>query len=261
MTPAMQSKAVYAFLFAHPDDDAFISGTMRTLVQNGAKVHGVWLTSGDRFGKASARENELFRAVKHVGLEPAQVHLLRLPDLGLVREMDRAADTVTRLLHDVQPEIVFCNAFEGGHPDHDAVNFLTYEGCLRSNVQARLYEFPLYSGAGRRVHFRWLINSFPKDDSAVLRTNLSESAYRCRIRVLQSYPSQWMFMFPLRLASSRSRMRTIGEPYRSCPPERDHTIPPHPGQLNYERWFNSFMKIGFNDFRASVIRTRQTRPA
>jgi hypothetical protein len=47
-----------------------------------------------------------------------------------------------------------------------------------------------------------------------------------------------------------------GEPYRPCPQERDHTMRPHHGDLNYERWFNSFMKIKFDDYAGAVSHTR-----
>jgi LmbE family N-acetylglucosaminyl deacetylase len=248
--------ATYVFLFAHPDDDAFISGTMRFLIEQGARVHGVWLTSGDYFGKGDIRERELSRAASVLGLRNSHVHLLRFPDLGLAGLLDQASDAVSELLARIRPDKIFATAYEGGHPDHDSVNFLAYEGRLRAGLQSELYEFPLYSAAGKVYHFRWLINSFPAGDTTVLHMPLPDSAIRCRLRVLRAYPSQWVFMVPLRLATSRSRLRRIGEQFRPCPVDRDHTVRPHSGKLSYERWINSFMKVGFAEFRTAVIHAR-----
>jgi hypothetical protein len=66
-------------------------------------------------------------------------------------------------------------------------------------------------------------------------------------------------MVPARLASTRSKMIYKGEPYRTCPADRDHSVPPHRGRLNYERWFNAFMKITFEDYARAVSDVRSAR--
>ncbi len=252
---------IYLFLFAHPDDDTFIAGTMRTLIGRGAEVHAAWLTSGDFLGQGERRERELFEAAKMLGLVPERIHLLRLPDLGLVSRLSDATRLVSDLYGSLKPDRVFADAFEGGHPDHDAVNFLAYEARLRSGVRAELFEFPLYNGTGPFLHWRWRINRFPPGEPAVLHTRLNEDAIACKHGMMRIYArSQWMFMIPARLASSRHRLSTEGEPYRPCPPDRDHSAPPHPGQLNYERWFNRFMKITRQDFREAVVDATGKRP-
>ncbi len=88
---------------------------------------------------------------------------------------------------------------------------------------------------------------------------LPEEAVKARQRITWAYSSQWLYMIPARLASSRARLTRIGEPHRLCPRDRDHTVRPHPGTLNYERWFSSFMKIGFSNFRAAVNKARQMK--
>ena len=250
----------YLFLFAHPDDDALICGTMKMLLDRGAEVHAAWLTSGDFFGQGDKRESELDRATSHLGLAQSRVHLLRFPDLGLVPELERAAEAVTDLMDRVRPQVVLANAFEGGHPDHDSVNFLAYEARARKNIDSELLEFPVYNGTGPVRHWRWRINRFPPGGPEVLYTPLDESAVECKYKIMKAYSSQWMYMVPARLASPRSRLLRQGEPYRRCPDDRDHTARPHPGTLNYERWFNYFIKISFEDFKEAVKRTRIIPP-
>lgn len=258
MTFSSQDK--YLCLFGHPDDDVFIAGTMKFLLDNGAELHAAWLTSGDYFGLGARREKELTRATAILGLDKSRVHRLRFPDLGVLARLDEAADDVAELMDRVKPSIVVADAFEGGHPDHDSANFLAYEGSYRANISAKIIEFPLYNGAGHWYHWWWKINSFPPGGPPVQYSRLNDAAVTCKHRIIRSYSSQWMYMAPARLWSPRSRMIHLGEPYRICPPDRDHTVPPHAGRLSYERWFNSFMKTKFSQFRDQVLSVRQ-RPS
>ncbi len=250
--------ARYLFLFAHPDDEVLISGTMKLLVEAGAEVYAAWTTSGDKFVKREIRESELQQSMDILGLDESRIHLLRYSDLGMVAMLEEAAESATSLLSDIKPDIIFANAYEGGHPDHDAVNFLAYESSARLGVTPDLFEFPLYNGTGTFFRWKWRINHFPPGGPAVLHNPLSDDAIRCKYEMMKAYSTQKLYMVPARLACPRARLEREGEPYRPCPMDRDHTAPPHPGRLNYERWFNSFMKISFSDFGAAVLRTRRT---
>ncbi len=252
----LDTNASYLFLFAHPDDDTFICGTMKMLLREGARVHAAWLTSGDYFGQGELRESELAKATAILGLRDSSVHLLRQPDLGLVPGMQQAAESLSKLLGLLRPDYLFVTAFEGGHPDHDSANFLAYECCARAGIQPRIFEFPLYNGSGLIRHWRWRINGFPADGPEVFHEPLNDEAIDCKYRMMRTYSSQWMYMVPARLACRRSFLKEYGEPFRACPPERDHTIPPHSGLLNYERWFNFFIKIRFADYADAVRKTR-----
>jgi LmbE family N-acetylglucosaminyl deacetylase len=247
----------YLCLFAHPDDDVFIAGTMKLLVDQGAELDAAWLTSGDYFGLGNRREKELSKAMAILGLDASRVHRMRFPDLGLLARLDEAADDVADLMDQLQPTIIVADAFEGGHPDHDCVNFLAFEGAYRAGINSKIVEFPLYNGNGHFYHLGWRINSFPDGGPPAQYTRLNDAAVTCKLRMIRSYPSQWMYMVPTRLATWRSRLKRLGEPYRICPTDRDHTLPPHSGRLSYERWFNSFMKIKFPHFRNEVMRVRQ----
>lgn len=248
----------YLFLFAHPDDDVFISGTMRTLLDRGAHVFGAWATSGGLLGGSTSRETELARAMRILELPQSRMHLLRFPDLGLVRNMSSACDRVAELLQHISPDTVFVTAFEGGHPDHDSLNFIAYEARRRAGLSPGLFEYPLYNGSGSFLHWRWRINRFPPGGPAPQATILNDDAISRKHRMMMTYSSQWLYMIPARLASSATRLRTRGEPYRRCPDERDHAVPPHGGKLNYERWFNAFMRIRFIDFREAMLSVRES---
>ncbi|MGC8658836.1 MAG: PIG-L deacetylase family protein [Desulfomonilaceae bacterium] len=246
----------FMFIFAHPDDDVFISGLMKMLITKGVEVAGVWLTSGGYLGGQDRRENELTRAMDTLGLPPSSRRLFRLPDLGLIRSMDKGISMLTEVLRDFRPQNIFVTAFEGGHPDHDAANFIVYESRFRSKTGHQLFEFPLYNGSGPIWTWRWRINSFPAGGEPTVFQKLSDPEIDCKHKIMKLYSSQWMYMIPARFASSRQKLRKRGEPFRRCPDDRDHTVRPHSGRLNYERWFNSFMNIKFKDYADNVNKNR-----
>jgi LmbE family N-acetylglucosaminyl deacetylase len=240
------------FMFAHPDDDTLIAGTMRMLIRAGKEVHGIWTACDRLYGRLGNRLKELKTATGLLGLPPERVHVLKFRDLGILRQLDEAADAIAGLLSSIRPDSVTANAFEGGHPDHDVVNFLAYEAVYRAGISPRLFEFPLYNGAGPFLHWRWQINRFPDKAGNILHVPLDSDALKRKYEMMQAYWSQWMYMLPARLACPPVEMTQRGEPYRACPPDRDHTSPPHAGPLNYERWFCRWMGIRFEDYRQAV---------
>lgn len=248
----------FVFLFAHPDDDAFTAGLMRILLEREVRPDCLWATSGGYLGGDRVRETELARAMNILGMPQSSVHLLKFPDLGLTAMMNQAAETLAEYFRQLRPEVVVVNAFEGGHPDHDSVNFLAYEASHRAGLRPVIIEFPLYNGAGPARHWWWKINGFPEGEPS-FSIPLPDRIIDMKYKIMQTYSSQWMYMTPARLASPREKLKSIGEPYRRCPENRDHTLPPHPGGLNYERWFNFFMRIGFSDFRNAVTETVNSR--
>ncbi|MFH0959371.1 MAG: PIG-L deacetylase family protein [Pseudomonadota bacterium] len=244
------------FVFAHPDDDVFITGTMKKYILSGLGIRAVWLTSGGYFGGQKRREQELTRAASELGLLSQDYDLLRFPDLGLMNSMNNAALELSAILCDFKPDKIFVTAFEGGHPDHDAANFIVHDASIRSELKCDIFEFPLYNGAGSLLTWRWRINSFPPGGPSPLFQPLQETEINCKYKSMKIYSSQWMYMVPARLTRSRNFLTRHGEPYRLCPSDRDHCIPPHKGRLNYERWFNSFMRVKFTDFARAVKKAR-----
>ena len=206
-------------------------------------------------GGSLKREKELFAAAEILGLKGSSITLLRLPDLGLINNLKQAVELLAPICEAVKPEKVYVTAFEGGHPDHDCANFLVYETRKSTGMIYDIFEFPLYNGSGSLLTWRWKINSFPNDDGSLVELPLTSIEISVKRRIMQTYSSQWMYMVPARLATSEKKMLKTGEPQRLCPNQRDHTVRPHLGKLNYERWFNMFMRINFSDFRKAVEKT------
>lgn len=225
----------------------FVAGTMHTLLKQGREVHGVWVTSGDARGAAHTRETELKSAMQIVGLE--QIHLLKLRNGGLLDILDRAVDLVAGKIDLIRPDCITATAYEGGHIDHDAVNLITIRAAQRSAVDARLFEFPLYNRNGPFYTFWWNINRFPNDSGDTQYVRLTRNALKVKHRAMWAYASQLRDMIPFRLTLGRRRLMSLGEPYRPIAGDRDFSLAPHSGRLNYERSLNSSHNFRFSDFQ------------
>jgi LmbE family N-acetylglucosaminyl deacetylase len=185
-----------------------------------------------------------------VGVE--SVHLLRLPNRGLLSILDPAADLVAQVLDRTTPDCVVTTAYEGGHIDHDAVNFIAVKALERCGSAALLFEFPLYNRNGPFYHWWWKINRFPADCEDIRYVRLPEDAIRRKHLAMRAYATQRQDMIPFRLVLTKKHLLSQGEPYRPCPVNRDFTVPPHEGRLNYEGWLNYPKTFTFSDFRNAV---------
>jgi len=221
------------FVLAHHDDEVFCAGHLLRAMSTGRRLRILWATAG--------------------GLAPGAVRDLRLPDQGALCHIERIAYAAEALLDtaiahgDGEVPAVYVPAYEGGHPDHDAVNLAV--AVLRSRrpeLVAR--EFPLYrrGSAGLSVQApQPAAGTSPKpfdvlplgDDALALRRCLA------RANASQLLPS----LLPL-LALAWAAGRGRAEPSRPLP-AHDYTRPPHSRALLYEL----YTRRRFGEFRAAGI--------
>jgi LmbE family N-acetylglucosaminyl deacetylase len=127
---------------------------------------------------------------------------------------------VTRTL---QPALVLTSAYEGGHPDHDAVAFAVSVVAQRTNSFEH-WDFPLYhSGAnGQMVTGRFISEESGSEE--VLTLSGEERDLKRRLLVCFKTQAEILSNFTLERECFR----------RS--PAYDFSEPPHAGPLLYERW-------------------------
>lgn len=133
-TPAVTQRVLA--LFAHPDDEISVGGTLARAAAEGAAVTLVCATRGEaatiysppEYGAtaenlAHVRTGELECSCAALGIQ--DLRWLDWPD-GRVAEIDRdaAVGEVVALLRAVQPQIVITHPADGGygHPDHIAIH-------------------------------------------------------------------------------------------------------------------------------------------
>ncbi|HUK76334.1 MAG TPA: PIG-L family deacetylase, partial [Thermoleophilia bacterium] len=197
----------------------------------GARVTLLWATAG---GLAPARRRiaEGARALAALGLPAAAGVDLALPDQHAVEHVATIAGEARRLLEPAAPAeaVVYVPAYEGGHPDHDAVNLAAALAAASFGVGelgtaalgakgpgVSVVEFPLY----RRGPFGLTAQSplappgTPPDRFTVLPLSDRDLAGRrdlARANASQLVPS----LLPL-LALARWAGRGRAEPARPLP--------------------------------------------
>ena len=135
------------FIYAHPDDESFVSGTPLTLAAAGHTTALLTLTRGDAglwLGKAQGswsrpelaaeRAKEWAAAVECIGYRWSR--LLRYPDGGL---RDAPAEVITAdvvaAIREVRPDIVCTFGPEGAgseHDDHRSASYFAARGFARA---------------------------------------------------------------------------------------------------------------------------------
>lgn len=119
-------------VFAHPDDETWISGTLSKLADRGLTVTPVYVTSGDGgsdysgadlTGQALAkiRETEAIKATNALSL--ANPIFLRYPDGKIDHYRSEISDQLTNIINKLQPIAIITFGKDGvtGHIDHISV--------------------------------------------------------------------------------------------------------------------------------------------
>ena len=249
---------VTLFLLAHHDDEVFCAGRLRRALADGESVRLLWATAG---GLAPARRRiaEGARVLTLLGLPTDAGRDLQLRDQHAVEHIPVIAREAARLLDqrgddesaddstvrapaagvtvhapsaDNEVTTVHVPAYEGGHPDHDAVN-LAAALAAAARPGLRVVEFPLYRRGRLGLAVQSPVPATPSsaDRFAVLALDDEDLAFRrelARANASQLAPS----LLPL-LALARWAGRGRAEPARPLP-AHDYARPPHPGRLLYE---------------------------
>ena len=152
----------------HPDDCVIIGAgqAMRT-VETGGSVRILYATTGSRKSEVATRatrRREALEAWAHLDLgEGDLVFLEHEGESGLLEPADMAA-AVAEIRDEIQafqPDRVVMPLYEGGHAQHDAVNWITARALADSGVDADLYEAAEYN-------FYWSWHTTPEKMLALL---------------------------------------------------------------------------------------------
>jgi LmbE family N-acetylglucosaminyl deacetylase len=220
-------------------------------------VEAAWLTSGGFDGQEDQRELETFSAMDVLGLKREQCHFLRLPDGHLAGHLQEAIEKVAALIVRFKPGVIWVTAFEGGHADHDAANFIAYSAARLADTLPipSIYEFPCYSPAGTPITRGLLLNSFPPASVEVCFYPIDDNGLRLKTRMLQAYSTQ-REVFKMLGYPDEQQLRREGEVFRKVPENRNYSCPPVQGLESYAHWFNSRSCDRFSELAAAMSRVR-----
>jgi N-acetylglucosamine malate deacetylase 2 len=236
-----------AIIAAHPDDETIGASALvaahETLVihvTDGAPRAARWWPAGviDRDGYAHDRACEVERALALAG---ANRVALGVTDQEAAYALPELVRVIAGVLARRAVDLVVTHAYEGGHPDHDAVAFAVARAALLVSPAPPVIEMAVYHGApghgapghgapghgapGHGAPGALVAGHFIDDRGSFCRA-LTPAELALRRAMLACFTSQRATLAPF--------IPLVHERYRRAP-VYDFSRPPHAGPLLYER--------------------------
>jgi len=223
---------------AHPDDEAIGAGAVMRGIPDVTVVH---VTDGapndegyaqrrgfeSREAYAKARRDEVVAALDIIGIPEARVRGLGYVDGEASWHLVDLCHKVADVFEELQPEVVLTHPYEGGHSDHDSTAFAVHlaAGILRRDGQPApvVLEMTSYHNHdGKRRLYEFL----PHEGTLAMKTvALSDEAREVKQQMFDAFISQAELLRTIPVEVERFRQA----------PRYLFTVPPHEGQLDYER--------------------------
>jgi LmbE family N-acetylglucosaminyl deacetylase len=222
-----------AIVTAHPDDETLAFGVVMRRLEG---VRVVLATDGSPrdmltqrvLGFESveayrdARHAELTSALALAGVPASALTRLEFPDKEAARNLGAFATALCAFFAETGIRAVLTHAYEGGHPDHDAVAAAVALATRDSAIE--VVESPFY----RSRNGRFAVQSFvPIEGVPVVETLLTSDEAAHKSGMVACYPSQVALLRGYRPRFERFRRM----------PAYDFSRPPNGGEVEYEKQF------------------------
>lgn len=226
-------------IFAHPDDETIALGAQLPRLQGVKLVHvtdgapenmadarAVGMASREEY--AEARRRELEAAMALAGLGAADLLSLGITDQATPRRLPSAARRLADIFRECAAHTVIAHAYEGGHPDHDAVAFAVHAACnllsAGGHAAPGILEAPLYHSRDGKFVMQEFVAANGADSPEIVFA-LTETQLNAKRRMLDAHVTQQRL-----LASFSGTLERI-----RIAPRYDFGELPNGGELHYER--------------------------
>lgn len=219
-----------AVIVAHPDDETLGCGALLSHLR---KVDIIVVTDGaprdlhdaksygftDAASYARARKAELALALAIAGVENCTQ--LGFSDRGCVATLPDLVETITAGLRRLQPDVILTHAYEGGHPDHDAVAFAVSLAAASLAHSVGVIEMPYYRESEGRMVFQSFV---PHASSGEVLRPLPSAERARKKKMVDAYVTQQAMLCQFALDAERFRIL----------PAYDYQVPANNGEVFYE---------------------------
>ena len=212
---------------------------------DGADARNAGFTSSDAY--ASARAAEADAAMAIAGVSRDRIHRLNFVDQSLMLRLHDLAAGLETILHELRPEVVLTHAYEGGHPDHDALSLVV--STLASNqTDAAQFSRLEFAGYAQGPNETLVTNAFTDAGASTAR----------RIRVSRLDRERKRAMLAC-FRTQRHVLRAFDcsqESLRQAP-RYDYLAPPNGGLVWYDRLGWSITSRDWCRFAATYLNTHR----
>jgi len=232
------SRPAAVVVAAHPDDETIGAGAHlhrfeRLSIVEVTDGSPVRLANGfaSRHAYAAARHRELLAALHTGGVPPERLVELGIVDQEASLDLSGLTRLILRQLWNLQPDAVLTHPYEGGHPDHDACAFAVQEACgimerahLNPPARIEMAGYHARSGEPGTGMAAGVFLPAPGCYEAAILLDPERRALKRHMFACFRTQQAMLANFPTEV----ERFRTA--------PRYDFTLPPHPGELFYERF-------------------------
>ncbi len=171
------------------------------------------------------------------------------PNPELTEHILEIKENIQNLIIRLRPNEIYVSAYEGGHCDHDLINFIVSKITEELNL-SRVYEMPFYptnypdylKGPEFSIYQEFILSSKGQDTSSseIISLDLNKDEKRLKLKMLKAFRSQNPFLIKNMNKSDKFRLL----------PKYDYMNPPHDGAVYSQG--NLICGIIFNDFKNAV---------
>ncbi len=222
---------------AHPDDEAIgagavmrgIPGVIVAHVTDGAPADPAYaLRRGfaSREDYARQRRHEVISALGVIGISADRIRGLGFVDGEVAWQLVELCRRMMDLFEELKPDVVLTHPYEGGHSDHDSTAFAVHLAAGLLNREGgsaplllELTSYHHYNGRRRLFDF------LPFGGTPVKTVELNAEQRELKRKMFEAFTSQAELLKTFPIAVERFRQA----------PRYLFTVPPHDGQLDYER--------------------------